>query len=314
MHTQWHKKSLVLSTQVLKLKTWVEWDLSSHRTWWNLIMIRIITKAIFCEVEIIISGEKLALAGRQCNLLPNTAERERERKRGRSAIFFFTVVSWGIWWQLAQRGLSFVIEKISDYRETKPTRQLSDSGADTHEIVLIKNQLALYIRWRKERGGFCATYAKRSFSSKQEREGLSQFVNRMKSGQIFVFQHMDFSYFNNEQMSSPSTVEALSSVYLFASMPAQTIREFSYWLLFNRKPCAFTLCWAEKQIWHGWTSNQTRVGEKSTMMGKGSRFLIGRSPCASRRGAIAHTDPRLVLIPHRARSHHCFLSVSSKNQ
>lgn len=75
-------------------------------------------------------------------------QRERERKRGRSAIifFFFTVVSWGIWWQLAQRGLSFVIEKISDYRETKPTRQLSDSGADTHEIVLIKNQLALYIR------------------------------------------------------------------------------------------------------------------------------------------------------------------------
>lgn len=51
-------------------------------------MIHIITKAIFCEVEIIISGEKLALAGRQCNLLQNTAERDRERKRGRSAIFF----------------------------------------------------------------------------------------------------------------------------------------------------------------------------------------------------------------------------------
>lgn len=44
-------------------------------------MIRIITKAIFCEVEIIILGEKLALAGRQCNFLPYTAEREREKER-----------------------------------------------------------------------------------------------------------------------------------------------------------------------------------------------------------------------------------------
>ncbi len=220
-------------------------------------MIRIITKAIFCEVEIIISGEKLALAGRQCNLLPvllpereREREGERERERGgeegerlllvrlliaryvallspsgafsldsralscsllslsrslsRSLILalallsrspplallfsiaslslpfvsslglpmrgererererlrereeregereaarpFFPVVSWGIWWQLAQRGLSFVIEKISDYRETKPKRQLSDSSVDTLEIVLIKNQPMLYIR------------------------------------------------------------------------------------------------------------------------------------------------------------------------
>lgn len=106
---------------------------------------RIITKAIFCEVEIIISGEKLALAGRQCNLLSNTAEREREGER-EAVRPFFPVVSWGIWWQLAQRGLSFVIEKISDYRETKPMRQLSDSSTDTHEIVLIKNQPTLYIR------------------------------------------------------------------------------------------------------------------------------------------------------------------------
>lgn len=157
----------------------------------------------------------------------------------------------------------------------------------------------------------CATYAQRSFSSKQELEGLSQFVNRTKSYQIFGSRHMDFSYFNNEQMSSSSTVEALSSVYLFASLPAQTIREFSYWLLFNRKPCAFTLCWAGKLIWHGWTSNQTRVGEKSTMMGKGSRSLIGRSPQAARRGAISHADPRLLLISRRACSHPSFLSVSS---
>ncbi len=33
---------------------------------------------------------------------------------------------------------------------------------------------------------------------------------------------MDFSYFNNEQMSSSSTVEALYLFYLFASLPVQT--------------------------------------------------------------------------------------------
>lgn len=71
-------------------------------------------------------------------------------------------------------------------------------------------------------------YTQRSFSSKQEREGLSQFVNRMKSGQIFGFRQMDFSYFNNERMSSSSTVKALSCAYLFTSLPVQTIREFWY--------------------------------------------------------------------------------------
>ncbi len=115
----------------------------------------------------------------------------------------------------------------------------------------------------------CATYAQRSFSSKQELEGLSQFVNRTKSDQIFGSRHMDFSYFNNEQMSSSSTVEALSSVYLFASLPAQTIREFSYWLLFNRKPCAFTLCWAGKLIWHGWTSKPNQGGREVDDDGQG---------------------------------------------
>lgn len=69
-------------------------------------MIRIITKAIFCEVEIIISGEKLALAGRQCNLLPNTAERERARENERPLGHFFLLSSGeygGSWHSVACR-------------------------------------------------------------------------------------------------------------------------------------------------------------------------------------------------------------------
>lgn len=61
-------------------------------------MIRIITKAIFCEVEIIILGEKLALAGRQCNLLPNTAEREREKERQFSHFLLLSPGEYGGSW------------------------------------------------------------------------------------------------------------------------------------------------------------------------------------------------------------------------